>query len=95
MVVSGVGITKFVSFNTASGMDCMQYVMRSGRLRERRFNTASGMDCMQSKESLLSLQKAKVSIPQAVWIACNKNSFIPIRYMGSCFNTASGMDCMQ
>ena len=35
------------------------------------FNTASGMDCMQFliwKESVLYEQ---VSIPQAVWIACN------------------------
>ena len=58
------------------------------------FNTASGMDCMQ-----LSLQRemwrvAPVSIPQAVWIACN----VTFRSCGArsrSFNTASGMDCMQ
>ena len=35
-----------------------------------------------------------VSIPQAVWIACNINAaFHEMRHI--CFNTASGMDCMQ
>ena len=37
-------------FNTASGMDCMQYRSpRAKTRRKHRFNTASGMDCMQSK----------------------------------------------
>ena len=36
------------SFNTASGMDCMQSVQPSiNMLKKHRFNTASGMDCMQ------------------------------------------------
>ena len=84
-------------FNTASGMDCMQYqLMEAGKLlllfqyRKRyglhaiywvefreedidRFNTASGMDCMQFAMQDVSSRHltAVVSIPQAVWIACN------------------------
>ena len=35
-------------FNTASGMDCMQFAnILNNDLRCDRFNTASGMDCMQ------------------------------------------------
>ena len=36
-----------------------------------RFNTASGMDCMQSVRKSVVLASSLVSIPQAVWIACN------------------------
>ena len=36
-----------------------------------------------------------VSIPQAVWIACNVKSHCRMRYGPWSFNTASGMDCMQ
>ena len=35
-----------------------------------------------------------VSIPQAVWIACNEG-YGNHNFLGTCFNTASGMDCMQ
>ena len=35
------------------------------------FNTASGMDCMQLRRALPGVTKIPVSIPQAVWIACN------------------------
>ena len=35
-----------------------------------------------------------VSIPQAVWIACNSAMMTAKKRMMS-FNTASGMDCMQ
>ena len=38
--------------------------------------------------------RSRVSIPQAVWIACNFT--IPKSgVISRCFNTASGMDCMQ
>ena len=37
-----------------------------------RFNTASGMDCMQFYPVLNTAVAEDVSIPQAVWIACNK-----------------------
>ena len=38
----------------------------------RCFNTASGMDCMQfTPDEGVELQDGQVSIPQAVWIACN------------------------
>ena len=86
-------------FNTASGMDCMQYVRNDQACHssEIGFNTASGMDCMQFDQVRLrevelgSFQYRKryglhailentkpedvdfdVSIPQAVWIACNE-----------------------
>ena len=39
-------------------------------------------------------KQRNVSIPQAVWIACNQ-VFSEIREESYCFNTASGMDCMQ
>ena len=60
------------SFNTASGMDCMQCAMLAvfGK-RARRFNTASGMDCMQFQRDEEFFCSVSVSIPQAVWIACN------------------------
>ena len=35
------------------------------------FNTASGMDCMQLGMIYPNMPLRKVSIPQAVWIACN------------------------
>ena len=41
-----------IGFNTASGMDCMQYVdFDAPILFTSRFNTASGMDCMQLRYS--------------------------------------------
>ena len=40
------------SFNTASGMDCMQFVaLKNPEEDEEGFNTASGMDCMQYRPS--------------------------------------------
>ena len=36
-----------------------------------------------------------VSIPQAVWIACNRRVRYAFGFSRHCFNTASGMDCMQ
>ena len=44
----------------------------SSQLREfPRFNTASGMDCMQYSSVDVMAPIPGVSIPQAVWIACN------------------------
>ena len=60
----------------------------------RRFNTASGMDCMQLLVMVKGETTMFVSIPQAVWIACNLIG--SVRLSGTIgFNTASGMDCMQ
>ena len=70
----------------------------SSQLREfPRFNTASGMDCMQYSSVDVMAPIPGVSIPQAVWIACNEVGAVGVggRVAGSCFNTASGMDCMQ
>ena len=39
------------------------------------FNTASGMDCMQFADIGTNPMAFEVSIPQAVWIACNVFSF--------------------
>ena len=83
------------SFNTASGMDCMQF--RPGCTEEEvkeGFNTASGMDCMQLTNHNEKGDTLIVSIPQAVWIACNKARRIG-KFSTPSFNTASGMDCMQ
>ena len=49
-------------------------IYKRSTIQDRRecFNTASGMDCMQFLASILPQPKRKrVSIPQAVWIACN------------------------
>ncbi|UZD44100.1 hypothetical protein [Selenomonas sputigena] len=63
--------------NTASGMDCMQYATMLWHLEKvSGFNTASGMDCMQSHNNGQT-EMAIVSIPQAVWIACNTVSQNP------------------
>ena len=60
------------SFNTASGMDCMQYDEIVEAVNLTRFNTASGMDCMQCEGFVQHARHGdSVSIPQAVWIACN------------------------
>ena len=72
-------------FNTASGMDCMQLNLMSSRRAFRRcFNTASGMDCMQSSRNTVTAVILLVSIPQAVWIACNfintKASYSPTEF---------------
>ena len=83
------------SFNTASGMDCMQFVRRyvlTGKLTG--FNTASGMDCMQcaydgSRSSSLWFQYRK---------RYGLHAIRPAKHIGVAadrFNTASGMDCMQ
>ena len=62
-----------MGFNTASGMDCMQLMMaHSSSSYSSCFNTASGMDCMQFRQSQPRKRVSEpVSIPQAVWIACN------------------------
>ena len=68
----------------------------SRKLQSVSFNTASGMDCMQYDEAIVNTvcDYDKVSIPQAVWIACNDGSY-RAQPPSCCFNTASGMDCMQ
>ena len=58
------------------------------------FNTASGMDCMQYARQHEFCGGDGVSIPQAVWIACNSAGYLTGGNSAS-FNTASGMDCMQ
>ena len=82
-------------FNTASGMDCMQYGDAEAFEKIMPcFNTASGMDCMQLVVIGFLIGSLSVSIPQAVWIACN--SMVLTWSLGQFrFNTASGMDCMQ
>ena len=86
-----------ISFNTASGMDCMQFFdFEGGMNHDQRFNTASGMDCMQCTGDKNDEHDGQfVSIPQAVWIACNKTIVNVLTGERIGFNTASGMDCMQ
>ena len=52
-------------------MDCMQLSSPKMLTRTQSFNTASGMDCMQCSAFHGALRAQDVSIPQAVWIACN------------------------
>ena len=89
-------VTAPTSFNTASGMDCMQWLWYSQVAWCRRsFNTASGMDCMQFIVSRLvasaapEFQYRKRYGLHAMHNVCKHF----IHYIG--FNTASGMDCMQ
>ena len=109
----------FPRFNTASGMDCMQFVevwqteptfafqyrkrygLHAIRLRplERndrflfQYRKRYGLHAITNRCNLQSVA-LRVSIPQAVWIACNfKRNLQYIKQL--CFNTASGMDCMQ
>ena len=49
----------------------MQFIWRTQSQKESRFNTASGMDCMQFAFLSDRILFRGVSIPQAVWIACN------------------------
>ena len=70
MMIKHVGTVR--RFNTASGMDCMQYPFISlENTLGIGFNTASGMDCMQYVLPPSGDEAEMVSIPQAVWIACN------------------------
>ena len=53
-------------------MDCMQYANPEFfKSVIKSFNTASGMDCMQFNFNRWGEPPFVVSIPQAVWIACN------------------------
>ena len=54
------------------------------------------MDCMQFSIDYQNIGNNLVSIPQAVWIACNSiMEFVIDQNVKYGFNTASGMDCMQ
>ena len=58
-------------FNTASGMDCMQFIFVSeGEIdHEFQYRKRYGLHAMPAV--FLTMQSLLVSIPQAVWIACN------------------------
>ena len=58
-------------FNTASGMDCMQYgqVVAAKGFAWFQYRKRYGLHAM--KIYLTSTLVREVSIPQAVWIACN------------------------
>ena len=84
-------------FNTASGMDCMQF----WRTPNQRTSTSTfqyrkryGLHAIKEPPQYSSFP-ARVSIPQAVWIACNVRESAANFCAEECFNTASGMDCMQ
>ena len=82
-------------FNTASGMDCMQYGLSHAFPIQIYVSIpqAVWIACNSSRSGCRS-RRRRVSIPQAVWIACNRVE----RAQGHRswrFNTASGMDCMQ
>ena len=87
-------------FNTASGMDCMQcnddLTAKVERAKQPWFQYRKryGLHAMVNEFKLIKLMYC-VSIPQAVWIACNLRPTARAPPRASCFNTASGMDCMQ
>ena len=58
-------------FNTASGMDCMQSPMRSTSFARFLFQYRKryGLHAILSFHT--GIRSLRVSIPQAVWIACN------------------------
>ena len=82
-------------FNTASGMDCMQFKDSNWkRFRQLRFNTASGMDCMQYQSRASANGSGKFQYRKRYGLhAMVTNILIALERQR--FNTASGMDCMQ
>ena len=63
-------------FNTASGMDCMQYDLRCERYRENKefqYRKRYGLHAIV-KSMYDTMAAENVSIPQAVWIACNSTT---------------------
>ena len=83
-------------FNTASGMDCMQYYghdKAGAKLLQFQYRKRYGLHAISMGRA--GQRRCEwVSIPQAVWIACNsRHPHLPPLSMS--FNTASGMDCMQ
>ena len=61
-----------LSFNTASGMDCMQYHRHELFLAEQRFQYRKRYGLHAIRTCAASDCTVCVSIPQAVWIACNE-----------------------
>ena len=53
------------------GLHAMEPRLACQNRKPTSFNTASGMDCMQCPNLLGDGRRRVVSIPQAVWIACN------------------------
>ena len=93
----GSAVRRFHCFNTASGMDCMQfedYLFSQMLLTGVSIPQAVWIAC---NETIDKERRSVwfVSIPQAVWIACNKWEELPWKQLLWRFNTASGMDCMQ
>ena len=64
------------SFNTASGMDCMQWRNPCRRFRDERFQYRKryGLHAIIGADVVVA--DVLVSIPQAVWIACNMKKII-------------------
>ena len=83
------------SFNTASGMDCMQCTISVIiHISIVRFNTASGMDCMQFFGKFLLGRLVAFQYRKRYGLhAMQMEPIARAIYEG--FNTASGMDCMQ
>ena len=90
-------------FNTASGMDCMQYrhYVVFAELRRFQYRKRYGLHAIQKgmsfvekkklfqyrkryglhaiTEQIIAVLRVLVSIPQAVWIACNNEKCIHVR----------------
>ena len=76
------------------GLHAIQiYAKFSDMLSEFQYRKRYGLHAIMSQACLKF--PIGVSIPQAVWIACNELISTLLARMFGCFNTASGMDCMQ
>ena len=66
-------------FNTASGMDCMQFLWNSLCEKDYEFQYRKRYGLHAIAEIRMRGHKFIVSIPQAVWIACNHHGEHPAR----------------
>ena len=75
-------------------MDCMQFDIECGSVANKEFQYRKRYGLHAIPHKLNIRADDGVSIPQAVWIACNQVALGGQKDL-RCFNTASGMDCMQ
>ena len=74
-----------VRFNTASGMDCMQYVATdrsNANVLKFQYRKRYGLHAIREIFDTVWAE-AYVSIPQAVWIACNMKAYVIMENIGA------------
>ena len=92
-IVEAVNLTPH-SFNTASGMDCMQFALfaKAGCPRCVSIPQAVWIACNSNSGGSRS---AHTRFNTASGMDCMQCQLEPTQQMEASFNTASGMDCMQ